>query len=216
MTTSRTLVLRVWMPDRPGALGQVASRIGGVHGDVTAIDILERGGGRVIDELVVSLPESTSIELLASEISAVDGVAVEHIRPIDDVRPDPGTAFLELAALVAAAPAGDRLAVLCRGLRVAADADWAAVVRCNQLVHHDGTPPELAWLVAFLHGSGHLDAALPAAPDDVVWAHLSRSGITIAAGRRDRAVHARERSRTVLLAQIVDPLVDPSVNGPAS
>ena len=34
---ARTLVVRLWLPDRPGALGQVASRIGAVHGDVTAI-----------------------------------------------------------------------------------------------------------------------------------------------------------------------------------
>ena len=29
-------VVRVWLPDRPGALGQVASRIGAVRGDVSA------------------------------------------------------------------------------------------------------------------------------------------------------------------------------------
>src|SRR5215204_3609233 len=33
---TRSLVVRVWLPDRPGALGQVASRIGGLRGDVTA------------------------------------------------------------------------------------------------------------------------------------------------------------------------------------
>ena len=52
-----TYVVRVWMPDRPGALGQVASRIGAVGGDVVGIDILERGAGRAIDELVVELPD---------------------------------------------------------------------------------------------------------------------------------------------------------------
>jgi hypothetical protein len=77
---SRMLVVRVWLPDRPGALGLVASRIGAVHGDVTAIDILERGAGRVIDELVVSLPDSASDELLAAEIRAVDGVSVRNGR----------------------------------------------------------------------------------------------------------------------------------------
>jgi hypothetical protein len=50
-----TFVVRVWLPDRPGALGAVASRIGAVGGDLVGIDILERGGGRVIDELVVEL-----------------------------------------------------------------------------------------------------------------------------------------------------------------
>ena len=38
-----TVVIRVWMPDRPGALGQVASRIGAVRGDVLGIEILEQG-----------------------------------------------------------------------------------------------------------------------------------------------------------------------------
>ena len=35
----------------PSALGQVASRIGAVHGDVIGIEILERGGGSAIDDL---------------------------------------------------------------------------------------------------------------------------------------------------------------------
>ena len=52
-----TYVIRVWLPDRPGALGAVASRIGAVGGDVVAIDILERGAGRAIDELVVDFAE---------------------------------------------------------------------------------------------------------------------------------------------------------------
>src|SRR3954452_20293938 len=112
----RTLVVRVWLPDRPGALGPVASRLGAVHGDVTAIDILERGGGRVIDELVVALPESVSVELLAKEVGAVDGVAVEHVRAIGAARPDSATAVLELAARVAEAPPEGRLGVLVAGL----------------------------------------------------------------------------------------------------
>ena len=40
-----TYVVRMWLPDRPGALGQVASRIGAVRGEIVGIDILERGGG---------------------------------------------------------------------------------------------------------------------------------------------------------------------------
>ena len=48
-----TFVVRVWVPDRPGALGQVASRIGAVRGDVVGIDILERGAGRAVARRVV-------------------------------------------------------------------------------------------------------------------------------------------------------------------
>jgi hypothetical protein len=202
------LVVRVWLPDRPGALGQVASRIGAVRGDVTAIDILERGGGRVIDELVVSLPEAASEELLVKEIGAVDGVFVEHIRPIEDERPDSATAILELAARVAGAAAGDRLAILVDGLLVAADADWAVAVRHGEILHRRGDPPDVGWLVAFLDGCEHLDAAYStAAPGDVMWARMPRSGIVIAAGRAQRPVHERERSRLGLLANVVDALL---------
>ncbi len=136
--TARTFVVRVWLPDRPGALGQVASRIGAVHGDVTAIDILERGGGRVIDELAVALPEDVSIDLLAKEINAVDGVSVEHIRPVAGERPDSATSVLQLAAEVAETASGDRLEVLVAGLLVVADADWAVAVRDGELVHPHG------------------------------------------------------------------------------
>ena len=59
-----TYVVRVWIPDRPGALGAVASRIGAVRGDLIGIDILERGAGLAIDELVVSLPDDDLVPLL--------------------------------------------------------------------------------------------------------------------------------------------------------
>ncbi len=195
----RTLVVRVWLPDRPGALGQVASRIGAVHADVTAIDILERGGGRVIDELVVAVPASVSIDLLAKEIGAVDGVAVEHIRDVAEDRPDSATAALHLAAAVAESPPAERLATLVGGLLVAADGDWAVAVRDDELICQRGTPPDLGWLLAFLDGSEHLDPACPAnAPGDVMWARLPATGTIVATGRSARAVHERERARLAL------------------
>ncbi len=209
---TRTLVVRVWLPDRPGALGQVASRIGAVHGDVTAIDILERGGGRAIDELVVALPESVSVDLLAKEIGAVDGVAVEHVRVIGDERPDSASALLQLAADVAEAPSHRRLGALVTGLLRAVDGDWAVAVRGRELVERRGTPPDLGWLLAFLDGSGHLDPSRPSAnaPSDVMWARLPQTGVVVATGRAARAVHERERRRIILLARIINGLLGPS------
>jgi hypothetical protein len=206
---ARSLVVRVWLPDRPGALGQVASRIGAVHGDVTAIDILERGGGRAVDELLVSLPESVSLDLLTKEIGAVDGVAVEHIRIVGDERPDSATAVLRLAAVVAETATDQRLAALVTGLLHAVDADWAVAVRDGEMAEQRGTPPDLAWLLAFLDGSEHLDPVGPATntPGDVMWARLPRTGVTVATGRAERAVHERERHRITTLARIVDHLV---------
>ena len=82
MSCVETYVVRLWLPDRPGALGQVASRIGSVRGDVVGIDILETGNGQAIDELVVELPDPSVVELLVHEVSQVDGVKVEEIRSL--------------------------------------------------------------------------------------------------------------------------------------
>jgi ACT domain-containing protein len=74
-------VLRIWLPDRPGALGLVASRIGAVGGDIVSIDIRDRVEGRAIDEFVVDLASDDLVELLRSEIHEVDGARVEEIYP---------------------------------------------------------------------------------------------------------------------------------------
>jgi ACT domain-containing protein len=76
-------VVRIALPDRPGALGLVASRIGAVGGDIVAINILERDGGNAVDEFVIEIGGHHLIELLQSEIHEVDGVTVLEIRAAD-------------------------------------------------------------------------------------------------------------------------------------
>jgi hypothetical protein len=76
-------VVRIVLPDRPGALGQVASRIGAVGGDIIAIDILNRAGGQAIDEFVVELHDDTLVDLLRHEIHEVDGAKVDSMRLIE-------------------------------------------------------------------------------------------------------------------------------------
>jgi len=72
-------VVRIELPDRPGALGLVASRIGAVGGDIVAINILDRDGGQAIDEFVIEIGGDHLIELLRNEIHEVDGVTVLEI-----------------------------------------------------------------------------------------------------------------------------------------
>ena len=82
--------IRVVLPDRPGALGLVASRIGAVGGDIIAVDILGRSEGRAVDEFVVELAAPEVVDLLRSEIHEVDGVLVESLVPatLEGVPPD--------------------------------------------------------------------------------------------------------------------------------
>jgi ACT domain-containing protein len=79
-------VVRIALPDRPGALGLVASRIGAVGGDIVAINILEREDGRAVDEFVVEIAQDL-IDLLQSEIHEVDGVSVLDIRAAGTTTP---------------------------------------------------------------------------------------------------------------------------------
>ncbi len=76
-------VVRIALPDRPGALGLVASRIGAVGGDIVAINILERDDGRAIDEFVIEIGGTHLIDLLQNEIHEVDGASVLEIRAPD-------------------------------------------------------------------------------------------------------------------------------------
>ncbi|TMK89499.1 MAG: hypothetical protein E6G57_01065 [Actinobacteria bacterium] len=202
-----TFVLRLWLPDRPGALGAVASRIGAVRGDLVGIDILERGGGRAIDELAVELPEERLVPLLVSEVGQVDGVDVEEVRTVEGPLPDPRLDALETAAaLVEQAHVVDLLEVLtCEAQRDFA-ADWAAVVELDggAVVVGTGETPEPRWLAAFLAGSTSSTTAAngDAGPEDVAFAVLPAAGIALVLGRDGKTFRARERRQLLALARV--------------
>ncbi len=202
-----TIVVRIWMPDRPGALGQVASRIGAVRGDVLAIEILEQGGGRAVDELTVSLPDDDLIGLLTAEIDAVDGVSVESIRVVDPDRTDASLSALALGATIAESPADERLDVMIGGIQRFAETDLVIVLRDGEPIARIGTPPDIEWLMAFLAGSEHLDGLDDSAPSDLLWGHMGTSAIAVAAGRTGNPIHERERVRFSLLLRLADALV---------
>jgi hypothetical protein len=202
-----TIVVRVWMPDRPGALGQVASRIGAVRGDVLSIEILEQGGGRAIDELTVALPDDDLMPLLTAEIDAVDGVSVESIRVVDPDRTDASLSALALGAAIAESPPAERLDVMIAGIQRFAETDWVVVLHDGAPTARFGEPPDVGWLTAFLAGSEHLDGLDDSSPSDLLWGHMVTSGLTVAAGRTGNPIHERERVRFSLLLRLADALV---------
>ena len=77
---SRYAVVRLWLADRPGSLGQIATKIGEVGGDLVGIDILERDGARAVDELTVELPAGYEPDELVAVLSQLSGVEVEDLR----------------------------------------------------------------------------------------------------------------------------------------
>lgn len=206
---TQTYILRVWMPDRPGALGALASRIGAVGGDVTGIDILERGAGRAIDELVVELPDDALVELLVSEIHQVDGVDIESIRPAAEALHDPRVDALETAALLVGAPTPSAaIEELCvHGVRTVG-AHWGAVLDLadGSITSQVGDCPSAAWIAAFVAGSQSSARVSDgdAGPSDVVWAPLPAAGRALVMGRNGESFRARERRQAAALARIVD------------
>jgi hypothetical protein len=203
-----SFILRVWVPDRPGALGAVASRIGAVRGDLVGIDILERGGGRAIDELVVDLPDASLVDLLVTEVSQVDGVDVEDVRQAPGAATDPRLDALETAAsLVAHAEVGSLLDALARRSLSDFQSDWVAVLDLDSSspVVTVGAAPEPAWLGAFVAGSrASSDPGSEGGPDDVAWADVDAAGLVVVLGRKGRPFRARERRQLTALARIVD------------
>jgi len=202
-----TFVVRVWVPDRPGALGQVASRIGAVRGDVVGIDILERGAGRAIDELVVELPDASLVSLLLAEIDQVDGVDVEDVRPAPAELADPRLDALEAAAVLVGASSFDGLlSSLVAHARRDFGAEWAVVVDLDErvLLASHGAPPPPGWLVAFVAGSQSSAAVASGecGPDDVAWADLAGSSLALLLGRQGRPFRSRERHQLAALAKI--------------
>ncbi|MFP5326609.1 MAG: hypothetical protein ACLGHT_03900 [Acidimicrobiia bacterium] len=199
-----TFVVRVWIPDRPGALGAVASRIGAVRGDVVGIDILERGAGRAIDELVVDLPEASLVELMVGEINEVDGVDVEEVRPLAGEWIDPRVEALESAAVISEQmTCAELLTMLAERAAHDFGADWAAVVgTASADVVSWGTPPSRPWLEAFAFGSDV--AGADAGPDDVVCAGMPHARVSLVLGRSGRPFRARERRQLAALARIAD------------
>jgi hypothetical protein len=208
----QTFVVRVWVPDRPGALGQVASRIGAVRGDVVGIDILERGAGRAIDELVVELPDPGLVSLLLAEIDQVDGVDVEDVRPAPAELADPRLDALETAAvLVGAASWGDLLTSLVAHARRDFGAEWAVVVDLDDrvLLASHGAPPPPGWLVAFVAGSQSSAAVCSGecGPDDMAWTALEGSSLALLLGRQGRPFRSRERHQLLALAKIAQHVI---------
>jgi hypothetical protein len=125
------LRVRVTLPDRPGALGQVARTLGVAGADIVQVVVLERLGGRAVDDFTVVWPGVSRVERLLAGLSAIPGVQVDGVWKAIGA-PVSGGHDAELLAQIAANPA-DGLATLVDAVPGLLAADWAAAV----VVPHD-------------------------------------------------------------------------------
>jgi prephenate dehydratase len=78
----RHLVVTLQLPDRPGALGSVASRIGALGADITDVRVSSRRAGVAEDVFHLDLPAVEGVDtvgLLLAEIGHVDGVVAPSV-----------------------------------------------------------------------------------------------------------------------------------------
>lgn len=118
-------LLRVTLTDRPGSLGLLAVQLGAVGADIRSLEVVERGDGYAVDDIVVELPTGALPDTLITASEKVDGVHVDSLRPfVDklDIHQE-----LELIDAVAGAR-GDRLQVLADLAPRTLNVSWAMVV----------------------------------------------------------------------------------------
>jgi hypothetical protein len=202
-----SVLLRVWLPDRPGALGAVASRIGAVRGDILGIDVLERSDGQVIDEFGVILPSPTVLPLLIREVEEVDGARVEEARVVGHF-PDPRLDALAAAVLLCEAPDVSHLcATLATYVGRALLADWVVVMDGERVAESWGEPPPEDRLVVLAAGLLHLEAvSASSGPGHLASATLAVPGLVVLVGRTGNTFRARERAQLAALARVADRL----------
>jgi len=202
-------VVRVWLPDRPGALGLVASRIGAIGGDIVGVDVLERSDHVAVDEFAVVLPDGDLVKLLLREIEEVDGASVEECRAVERF-PDSRLDALETVEQLGAS--NDPLELtqrLVEAVRAEFAADWATVARGTSLLACTGSGiPDGSVLEALAAGTAASPAvaAGDAGPDDLAVAPLAGHDAVLFVGRGGHPFRRRERRQLLALARIADRL----------
>jgi hypothetical protein len=201
------VLVRVWLPDRPGALGLVASRIGAVRGDIVGVDVLERGTDVAVDEFAVNLPGADLVPTLVREIEEVDGASVEEVRAVRHF-PDARLDALESAAALCEAATVDELhTALVAQTKQEFLADWTALVNGARVLAHAGDdtprPDVLDALVAGTSASALVSGGVTG-PDDLAVASFAEHDAALLLGRAGHPLRRRERGQLLALVRIAD------------
>jgi hypothetical protein len=198
-------LIRVHLPDRPGALGAVASRIGSVGGDVISIEILQRERGVVVDELGVRLAGDGLIDLMRDEILEVDGVTIESLRPVEGELPDRHAELLDVVTDLFRQPSPAALLErLTERVGVSLAADFAAVLDTDgfRVIAGEGDLPDRDRLDALARQA--LSSPPLALDTGVTTAYMVHANLVLVVGRHDPVLRDRERQWVSIMADIAD------------
>lgn len=215
-----SFLIRVQLPDTPGTLGMVATALGGIGADILSVDVVERGGGTAVDDLVVELPSDRMPDVLITAAESVDGVEVDAVRPYAGVLDTHRE--LELVEEVAEDPRNG-LTVFTEGVPKIIRAGWAVTLSSDgkgvtRLAASAAAPEandvDMPWLP--LQRATILDAEAAWVPE--TWQQLGTELAATPIGKPDRALlvarpggpmfRAAEVARLAHLAGIVAVVLD--------
>ncbi len=134
-------LLRLVVPDKPGILGAVATALGQAGVDIVSLDVLERGNGVAVDDVVVDLPPGRLPDTLITAAQEVPGVSVESLRPF--AGPLDTHRELELLDALARAAEGTAAKLLAAELPRVFHSGWAVVLSAVE-ASSGGQPWEVA------------------------------------------------------------------------
>jgi hypothetical protein len=124
-----SFLIRVQLPDRPGTLGAVATALGAIGADILSVDVVERGSGLAIDDLVVELPSGRLPDTLITAAESIDGVEVDAVRPYAGILDTHRE--LELVEEIAEEPVRG-LEIFTEGVPKIIRAGWAVVITSGE------------------------------------------------------------------------------------
>lgn len=189
------VALRVWVPDEPGALAELAQRVAAAGGNVVGFEVLERAGDAAVDELLVELESAVMIDGLCTKVAAMDGTRIEEVRPVGPDTAEHGLAVIEaaLTVLTTARPSAALSALV--ELSVALfDADWCALVDplSHSYARRLGPVPDLEHL-----------GSRPGPLSEMMSVPLEEAALTLWLGR-PIPFRRRERREIEMLARVAD------------
>jgi hypothetical protein len=215
-----SFLIRVQLPDSPGVLGAVATALGMAGADILSVDVVERGSGIAVDDLVVELPSGRLPDALITAAERVEGVEVDAVRPYAGVLDTHRE--LELVEEIAAQPSTG-LDLLSEGVPKIIRAGWSLVVQRGEggvaRLSASAAAPEapladVPWLP--LERATVLDSEEPWIPE--TWRELGTELAATPLGKPDRALlvgrpggpmfRAAEVARLAHLAGIVAVVLD--------
>jgi hypothetical protein len=131
-----SFLIRVQIPDRPGTLGAVATALGTIGADILSVNVVERGRGIAIDDMVVELPAGRLPDVLITAAESIPSVEVDAVRPYAGVLDTHRE--LELVEDIADEP-GNGLQIFAEGVPRIIRSGWAIIFQ-----HHSGGAEQLA------------------------------------------------------------------------